>query len=186
MREPCPLLGRGFFVGGEMSGDEGERITRGRSRLQVVRTGERKLFDEGRRAVFLEWFAATCNVKMSAEQAGINYKTAFRHRMQDEEFRAQWNLAEEQGLARIRAKMMETKSRETPIGIEGDLDAPELEEIDPAIAMQLVRDQERRQAGHNSGGTPRPANSEEVRKALVTRLARFGIRADDEGEEQDG
>jgi hypothetical protein len=46
------------------------RLQAGKHRdVQVARTGGRKLFGEERRGVFLEWFAATANVSLSAEQA---------------------------------------------------------------------------------------------------------------------
>jgi hypothetical protein len=145
--------------------------------MQVARTGGRKLFDAARKAVFLEWFAATANVVLSAEQAGINYKTAFRHRMQDERFRELWDLALEQGVARQKAKLIETKCREPRIGIEGDLDAPEMEEPDPQIVLAILRESERRLAGYpKRGGMPKIATNEEVREALVKRLAVFGVR----------
>src|SRR3569623_1256795 len=52
---------------------EGEmRVTPNKNRLdQVRRTGKRKLFDRARKEVFLEWFAGTCNVVLSAEKAGV-------------------------------------------------------------------------------------------------------------------
>ncbi len=145
--------------------------------VQVARTGGRKLFDEDAKSRFLEWFAATCNVSLSAEQAGFNYKTAFRHRMNDERFAQGWDRALAQGVARLKAKTLETKAKETPIGIEGDLDAPEMEPIDPALAIQLLREHERRLAGYpKSGARPRLATNAEVRAALVQRLAAFGAR----------
>ncbi|WP_158274576.1 hypothetical protein [Sphingosinicella humi] len=158
--------------------DEGERVVPGKNRpLQVARTGGRKLFDEARRSLFLEWFAATCNVKLSAERAGVNYKTVFKHRMNDERFAEAWDRALEQGVARLKAKLLETRARETPIGIDGDLDAPELEAVDPALAIQLLREHERRLAGYpKRGATPRVATNAEVREALVKRLAAFGVR----------
>ena len=58
---------------------------------QATRTGGRKLFDARRKAIFLEWFAATCNVKLSAEQADICYHTAFKHRREDSAFAEAWD-----------------------------------------------------------------------------------------------
>jgi len=168
-----PSLGTG-------AGDEFERVQANKHReVQVARTGGRKLFDRERRAVFLEWFAATCNVSMSAERAGINYKTAFRHRMNDADFAADWDRAAEQAIARLKAKQLETKAREVRIGIEGDLDAPEMEDIDPAIAATLLREHERRLAGYpKQGRAPRVASNAEVRAALTKALQAFRQRAE--------
>src|SRR5688500_1964036 len=65
------------------------RIHAGRHRdIQIARTGARKLFDVPAKTIFLEWFAATCNLSWAAEMAGFNYKTVLRHRMNDPDFAA--------------------------------------------------------------------------------------------------
>src|SRR3982751_2480399 len=54
------------------------RVTPNKNRLvQARRTGGRKLFDRKRKEVFLEWFAATCNVRLSAGKAGVHEKTVY-------------------------------------------------------------------------------------------------------------
>lgn len=165
----------------EGAGDGEERVHANKNRIvQIARTGGRRLFDARARSVFLEWFAATCNVKLSAERAGINYKTAFKHRMNDADFADAWGRALEQGYARIEAKLLETRAAAAPIGIEGDLDAPELETIDPALGLQLLREHKRGLPGSGlpakQGRRPRVASNAEVRAALVKRLAAYGVR----------
>jgi len=78
---------------------------RGR-RVQVTGRG-RERFDRAKRATFLEWFAATCNAQLAARQAGVNYRTPYRTRMRDAAFAEAWDLALEQGYARIEAKLLE-------------------------------------------------------------------------------
>lgn len=152
-----------------------------RRKLQLTRTGARKLFDEAAQQDFLEWFAATCNVSWSAEQAGFNYKTVLRHRMNDERFAEAWDRALKQGYARLEAKQLETKKREAPIGVEGDRDAPEMDDIDPYLAMQLLREHRREIAGvKKPGRAPTAASNKEVFDALVKRLRAFGIRVEEE------
>jgi hypothetical protein len=150
-------------------------------RLQVARTGGRKLFDAAAQAVFLEWFAATCNVSWSAERAGFNHKTVLRHRMNDPHFREGWERALAQGYARLEAKQLETKRKEVPIGIEGDWDAPEMDDMDPLLRLQILREHKREIAGvRKPGRRPRVASNIEVREALVIRLRAFGIRVSGE------
>jgi hypothetical protein len=166
---------------GEMS--EGlERLHPNKHRLvQVARTGGRRLFDAAAKAVFLEWFAATCNLAWSAEQAGFNYKTVLRHRMNDSVFAADWDRALGQGYARLEAKRLETKRREVPVGIEGDLDAPEMDDMDPARMDAILRERGREVAGaRKPGRPPRAASNREVRDALVQRLTAFGVRVSEE------
>jgi hypothetical protein len=170
--------------------DEPQRIVPGKNRkVQIARTGKRKLFDRARRKVFLEWFAATANVKMSAEKAGVSYKTVFKHRMKDADFAQDWNRALAQGYARVEAKVLETRGPGGgggPIAIDGDLDAPELDEVDPQ-AVQLLREHRRglaegKGAGQSrkQGRRPRVASNAEVRAALLKRLKAFGIRVSGE------
>jgi hypothetical protein len=80
--------------------------------LQAARTGGRKLFKGKLQAEFLEWFAATANCKWSAERTGIDYRTVWKHRMNDPAFAEGYERALEQGIARVRAKMIETKAKD--------------------------------------------------------------------------
>lgn len=180
----------GADVGGEQPVDGAQdRLCGGKNRkAQVARAGKRKLFDAKAKAIFLEWFAATCNVCLSAAKAGVAYQTVFKHRMKDEAFAEAWDRCLAQGYARVEAKMLETKAK--PIDVEGDLDAPELEELDPMLGLQLLREHKRSLPGsatpfgrpRKAGRAPRVATNDEVRKALVKRLVAFGIRvAKEEG-----
>jgi hypothetical protein len=160
------------------AGEEDGRIVPGRNReAQVRRNGGRKLFDEAAKLQFLEWFAATCNAGWAAERAGFNYKTVWKHRMNDPAFAEDYDRAEEQALARLRAKRLETKRKPLRRGIEGDWDAPEMDDIDPILAAQLLREHDGR-AGRprKTGRTPRVARNAEVRAALVKRLGAYGVR----------
>ncbi|HEX8222752.1 MAG TPA: hypothetical protein VF605_02925 [Allosphingosinicella sp.] len=161
----------------EPSGEDG-RIGPGRNReAQVRRDGERKLFDEAAKKAFLEWFAATCNAAWAAERAGFNYKTVWKHRMNDPVFADAYDRAEEQALARLRAKRLETKRKPLKIGVEGDWDAPEMDDIDPILASTLLREHDGK-AGRprKTGRVPRVASNAEVRAALVRRLGAYGVR----------
>jgi hypothetical protein len=169
--------------------DEEERIASGRNReLQVARGGERKLFKGKLRRRFLEYFAATANAKWSADRAGIAYQTVWKHRMSDPRFAEAYDRALEQALARVRAKLVETRIKAEPIEIDGDFDAPELDEIDPQIGLAILREHGWGLSGPSPLGrprkamrTPRVASNAEVRAALVKRLEAFGERVWGEG-----
>lgn len=157
-------------------GGEG-RIQSGRHRdIQMTRSGGRKLFDEAARHVFLEWFAATCNLSWAAERAGFNYKTVLRHRMNDADFAADFDRAMAQGYARLEAKRLETKRQPLKIGIEGDWDAPEIDMSDERVDA-ILRERGRQLVGEKKAGrTPRVASNAEVREALAGRLRAFRER----------
>lgn len=172
--------------GGSAVDDAGARIQAGKHRLvQVARLGGRKLFDAAAKAVFLEWFAATCNLAWAAERAGFNYKTVLRHRMTDAHFAEDWDRAVRQGYARLEAKRLETKRRDAPIGIEGDHDAPEMDDMDPARMDDILRERGRQMAGVRKAGRPPQvaASNEEVRAALIRGLKALGVRVSGEAGE---
>jgi hypothetical protein len=68
--------------------------------------GARKRFDAARRQVFLDWMGATCNLRLSAEKAGVAPMTVIRHRRRDPAFAEEWRLALGQGLARLEAALL--------------------------------------------------------------------------------
>lgn len=160
-----------------------ERIVPNKNRRLQVAPTRRKLFTAAMKADFLEWLAATCNVCLSARRTGIHYRTALRHRTEDPVFAEAWARALDQGLARLEAKLVETRIREEPIALDGDREAPEMEAIDPWLALQLLREHRRNLYGkRRPGRRPRMASNAEVRAALVKRLAIFGFRVTAETE----
>lgn len=159
-----------------MSSEE-ERIVPNKNRPLQVAPTRRKLFTAEMKKTFLEWLAATCNVSLSARRTGIHYRTACRHRTEDPLFAEGWERALKQGCARLEAKVIETRRQALPIGIEGDWDAPEMDEIDPHIALQLLREHKAWLAGKRKPGPkPRVATNAEVREALIRGLRAFGVR----------
>jgi hypothetical protein len=188
-------IGHGMTEG-DAEGDEGKpgapsdsvlasgRIHANKHRdAQLARTGGRKLFDDAAREVFLEWFAATCNLSWSAELAGFCHKTVLRHRMNDPDFAEAFDRALEQGYARLEAKRLETKRQPLAEGIEGDWEPPDMPEMDPERMDAILRERGRQLAAIAAGGgrrrqgrAPRVASNAEVREALVGRLAAFRAR----------
>jgi hypothetical protein len=138
--------------------NDGTGVRPGKNRLvQVARSGKRKLFDAARRAVFLEWLAATCNVVLSAEKAGVCYQTPFKHRMKDAAFEAEWDEAIRQGYARLEARALQEAHSPAVAGGPSTIASPgngppppgELGEdrFNPELALHLLREHKRRLAG---------------------------------------
>lgn len=166
------------------------RVQPNKHRTLQLTQSRRKLFGRAAKQDFLEWFAATANLGWSARQAGFNYKTVLRHRMNDPVFAADYDRALEQGFGRLLAQQLETKIEgEAPIGIEGDRDAPEMQQIDPERAMLLLRAHGGYLAGRRAGAgearkqgrRPRVATNAEVKteleKALRVFEKRIGLKA---------
>lgn len=180
---------------GEKEPEEAKRIAPNKNRaLQVAPTG-RKLFDRERKKIFLEWFAGTANLSLSARKAGVHYRTVLRHRMEKPAFREAFDRALDQAGPRLRAWLVEAEEKEeaelAALDGAGQDSAPV--HIDAAQAIQLLRDDAQRlktgtggAAGGARGRVPGVASNEEVRRELVRRLRAFGIRARAEGQGESG
>jgi hypothetical protein len=159
--------------------------------LQYAPAAGRKLFDAERKGMFLEWFAGTANLSLSAREAGVHYRTVLRHRKDDPAFRAEFDEALAQGKVRVRAWLIEAKDDG---GTDYDLAAHAPAHLSPEAAMQLLRDDAQREAamaraaaGGSRGGRPLKAvDMDEVRRQLVTRLRALGLRIEEEEEEGHG
>jgi hypothetical protein len=128
--------------------------------------------------VFLEWFAASGSVVWSAAKADVSYKTVWKHRMADPLFAAAFDRAQEQGVARAKALLLEGRRARKPIAVDGDWEAAELDDFDPALLAKIVFDHERRLArGPQRGKAPAAASNADVEAALAKRLALLTARA---------
>lgn len=165
--------------------DETVRISGGNRRVvQVVREGGRKRFDAKRQALFLEWFAATCNVALSAEKAGVVPQTVFKYRMRDPAFAEGWRLAIKQGYARLEAELLRAATVAGAPAPDGSLagdapsaDAPMKPETQLAILKEHHAEEQRESGGkRRSGARPAALGDAELRVALAKRLVIFGIR----------
>lgn len=157
-------------------------------KLQVAPT-RRKLFGATARAEFLEWFAATCNISLSARKTGFHYRTVLRHWREDEAFGEHCEAALRMGYPRVeelalraaevalkRAAAASTKGDRTP--------PPEHFRMDPMTAVQLLREHKRHLAGLAGGSgawakpgrPPKRMSFEEAMGLLDKKLRSFGLR----------
>jgi hypothetical protein len=187
-RDLCP------FCGSPTPGDAAIRLGANRNRpLQVARTGGRKLFGRERKEAFLQWFAATGNLGFAAEQAGVCRQTVSKHRLSDPVFEAGYREAVMLCVPDLQARLHSHVQGKPKLDAAGGLAAPDEEDFDPQLALQILRELQRFHGaiaadggapgrGLKKGRRPRTATNEEVRAALVKRLAVFGLRvAEEEG-----
>jgi hypothetical protein len=179
----------------EASADkEALTVTPNKNRLvQLRRTGGRKLFDKWRKEVFLEWFAATCNVALSAAKAGVLDKTVYKHLLKDAAFEEAFGRALGLGYVRLEARSLQEAHQPgvepphpnpLPAGERGYQvrvldDAAAEEHFDPQLALQLLREHARRlgKAGpRQQRTTARAADNREIAEALAKRLKAFAVR----------
>jgi hypothetical protein len=157
-------------------------------RLQVAPT-RRKLFGEGAKAEFLEWFAATANCSLSARKVGFHYRTVLRHWREDEAFGERCEAALKMGYPRLeelalRAAEVALK-RAAATSIKGDrTPPPEHFRMDPMTALNLLREHKRHLAGLAGGSgawakpgrPPKRISFEEAMVALDKKLRSLGLR----------
>src|SRR4051812_38725208 len=165
-------------AGGRVVAGEGvPRMIPNKNRALQVAPTSRKLFDTAGRRVFLEWFAGTGNLSLSARKAGFHYRTVLRHRAEDPVFREEFDLALDQSEVRVRAWLTEAKDKgeEADEGTGFDPSGPaELEAHGPANltvdqALQVMRNNNQRRAaaaeaaaGRRRGAVCQIATNEEV------------------------
>jgi hypothetical protein len=178
----------GRSAGAEPGAPALPRIVRNKGRLVQVAPTTRKLFDKGARRVFLEWFAGTGNLSLSARKAGFHYRTVLRHRAEDDLFRGEFDLALEQSEVRVQAWLAEAKDAGLDLSEASGFDPSGPDEMDghapanltPEMAMQWLRANGQRKAhaaaaaagggggaGLKRGRAPSAASNEEVLAALL-------------------
>ena len=155
-------------------------------KIQISGRRSASPFDAAKRQVFLKWFAATCNVRLSARQAKVDNTTVYRARMNDAAFAEAWDRALDQGYARLEAKLLEMQFEaieNEPIDFDPAFQPPDDKLVSPDMAMQLLRHYQgatargRRLVGAAAEAAgERLASDAEVRAALAKRLRAFGVR----------
>ncbi len=177
--ETCPFCGSG------LTGEQAARIAPNKGRmLQVTRTGGRKLFGKERKDIFLQWFAATGNLGIAAEKAGVARQTVSKHRLSDPEFEARYRDAVELCVPDLKARLIAHVQGRARLSLDGEIELTDEAAFDAQLAMQTLRELARMNQGEGSGlgrprktgRKPRLATNAEVKAALVRRLAAFGAR----------
>ncbi len=78
-----------------------------RSRWGVQRVGCNRQWSEPAEEAFLDALAASCNVTLACEEAGVGHSSVYRQRRQRPDFAARWQDALEQGYARLEMAVVE-------------------------------------------------------------------------------
>ncbi|UVO51435.1 hypothetical protein M0208_13320 [Sphingomonas sp. SUN019] len=159
----------------------GETITgliTGPAGRRKMRTPGPLHFTLKRRQAFLDALALTCNVRKSADFAGIKDSTIYRTRRDDPVFAAQWQAALEMGYDRLEALALEHGGAAMPI--EPDADRAVEAGADPAPfdfdkALRLLTFHRAARQGQRAtprGGAPlKNMTREETNQLLLKALA---------------
>ena len=151
---------RPVWVLGQASGEHGVATTVSRDAVLTLAEGEGKMRNGGRenngkprgpsgatrvrREQFLATLAATCNVRLACETAGVSLSWTYQARARDAEFAERWEEALQQGYVMLEGELMRralgdalTGTAENPAA--GDGQRP----FDPLLAIRML-DQRRR------------------------------------------
>jgi len=172
---PAPA-GRGpFCLGGQMAKRLAiQGLGKPRNRQESARD-----FDKTKRDDFIETLTESCNVKYSAEQAGVAVSTVYRRRAADATFRARWDQAISVGYSQLEMMMLERalhgveKPAPARTGSEGVM-----RHYDDRTALALLK-QHREIAVAAAGRTQvNRTEHEEACERILARLARLKERLD--------
>ncbi len=89
------------------------------------------------RGAFLDHLAASCNVRASAEAAGVVFSTAYRMYRRDPEFAAAWDEALAAGYIALET-MMVGRALHTLTIPKGKTEVPGVETIDTELALRTL------------------------------------------------
>jgi hypothetical protein len=135
-----------------------------------------------KRKTFLEHLAATSHVTESAAAAGMTKTGAYKLRYRDEEFRAQWAAALEQGYSRLEMMLQERASGPCEFELDGSLIVPAAETMDSELALNLLKQHAARRSGKvRDGRVPGKASMAEVREEITRLLSGLNKRLGGKG-----
>lgn len=154
------------------SGKDGPQI--------IAATGHR--WTDADEIVFLDTLSTTCNVKRSADASGFSTVAIYNRRRRDSGFAARWDIALDQGYARLEMLLVQRAS-ESLEGWQPDPDTPipPVSVHDATNILKLHRARIRGD-GRMPGWRARPRSLEEVRDSILTKLDAIETARRDAGE----
>lgn len=154
---------------------EGRITSRPGGGVQKVR-GKRKVFGKAAQKTFCENLAATCNVKWSADAAGVTVQCVYQRLSFDPAFCEAWCRAIGLGYLRLEAQLLEEAGR--TVEFDGGIEAPA--KFDKELALFLLREHRKGLARIEAGGRPtlKSAGWDEVEAWFIPRLRALRKRLD--------
>lgn len=143
--------------------------THGKDGPQIVRTAGHRWSDEAE-AIFLDHLAASCNVTAAAAAAGFSGAALYQRRRRDPGFAERWQLALDQGYARIE-ELLVRRATETLEGRVPDPATPIPEmSVRDAISILGQHRNSVKGEGRRQGWRGRPRTLEEMRDSILLKL----------------
>jgi transposase len=160
----------------EICGSRGRPIQKRAARGSLKKEPKRRGFTVERRQKFLDYVAATANIKGACRSAGVSNSTVHEWLRKNEQFRADCNEALARGCIEARAELIRESKRS--LKPKPDPQAPRL--VDAKTALAVVESCERN-AGRRPGDIkPRRTDIEQVRARLEKVMRGLGMLPDEE------
>jgi hypothetical protein len=161
----------------------------GQAEYQLQKSGRRHRFTPERRAIFLEHFAATCDVRASAAAAEVAVCTVYHHRRTDPDFDSEWRAAKLQSYEYLEAELIRQKLAALERMRQRKDAVPEELAKDFDQALALLREHKRAEAGGRAkaGRGQTRWDFDRALDRLEKGLRAFGVRIErEEGEDEGG
>jgi hypothetical protein len=165
--------------GTEIGGSKGRRVQKRAARGSRKAKPKRRGFTVERRRKFLSHFAATANCKGACRSAGVAWSTVYEWRRKNEQFRADFYEALENGYVEVEAELVRESKRS--LKPRPDPKAPRLVDAKTALA---VLESYRRNGDRRPGDIlPQRSDIEQVRARLEKAMRALALLPD---EDEDG
>lgn len=147
---------------------------RGTTGRLLQEQGERKgEFTHAQKQVFLGFFAGSCNVKDAAARAEVATSTLYNHRLSDPAFRKAWAIAEEEGIATLRAELVRRGLELVRAATPDEASVAALAGMDAKFLLSLVQSHERNQGKAPGDIIPQRSDAGEATARLAKLLVRL-------------
>ena len=159
----------------EIGGTRGGRTQKRAARGSLKAKPKRRSFTVKRRQKFLNYLAASCNIKGACRSAGVSNSTVHEWLRKNEQFRADCDNALAQGSIEVRAELIRESKRS--LKPKPDPDAPRL--VDAKTALAVLESCERNRGRRPGDIKPQRTDIEQVRARLEKVMRAMGLIGED-------
>jgi len=133
---------------------------------------------EGRDDVFFAVLGQTCNVRKSAQAAGINWRDAYQRRLVDAAYAERWNGARGTGYLRVEERLIRDSLGE----MDEETGERPMTRDERELALNLLKFHHGAVGKPHAGGTPlKRATEAETDAAILKKLDALKTRLGDAG-----
>lgn len=145
---------------------------------------ERHEFSTERQQAFLSLFAESCNIRASAQKAGVGVSTVYGRRRDDPAFRAAFAAAQDHATALLKAELVRRGLELLRAATPGEVDRTALAGMDAKLLLSLVAQHERNVGRELGDQNPTKSDAKEAAARLQALLIRMRLERKREEEQR--